>query len=257
MKKTASWIITLCFIFSGLAFAETKDETMLKKIPSLGASFSETSKNIKKYEDVQKEIEKEQALIKKNNLGIEEGREMTQEEAMARYGGMGQQMSMADIQMVQPIQQTISYMHSDYMKEVANISTEISKLDANMQADLEKVRLNFDDKFLKINDGEGSTAADIKKWENLNREYMAAQVKVVDSFLPKKKKLLDEYRAKLGALMAKAAPVYTKAFSTTKNSTVLMQATTLRMNVLGSMNSFLEVHLSVATWKPQNRSRVQ
>ncbi len=257
MKKTASWIIMLCFMVSGIAFAETKDETILKKIPSLGASFNETSKNIKKYEDAQKEIDKELALIKKNNLGIEEGKEMTQEEAMARYGGMGQQMSMADIQMMQPIQEATNYIFTDYTKEITNISTEISKLDADMQADLEKVRLNFDSQFSNINDGECSTQSDVKKWENLNREYMAAQVKAVDSYLPKKKKLLDNYRAKLAGLMAKATPVYTKAFSTTKNNTVLMQATTLRMNVLGSMNSFLEVHLSVAKWKPQNKSRFQ
>ena len=86
---------------------------------------------------------------------------------------------------------------------------------------------------------------------------MAAQIKVMDSYIPKKKKLIDEYRVKLTALVAKAAPAYTKAFSTTKNNTVLMQAATLRMNILGTINSYIELHLSVAKWKPQNRSRVQ
>ncbi len=246
----------ICMFVSGSVMAETREEALFKKIPALAGTYNDTAKNLKKYEDMLKEIDKETKVLMKTYMATpDEGKEMSPEEAMAKFGGMGQGMSMTDIQLVAPLQEGQMYLNSEYLNYIQKVSMDFNKLEAELDKELDKVRKKFESEFNKVNDGEGSTAADVKKWNQLSRDYVTEQVKVMDSFIPKRKKILDEYKGKVTELLSKTGSAYSKAFSSTKNNTVVTQAASLRTNVLASLNDYIERHTAVAAWKPEDKTR--
>jgi hypothetical protein len=235
MKKLFTFILTASIaLAAAAAFGLSKDEAFLKKLPSVPATWSEAVKLTNQMEKIIREIDAEISNVQKSafNKGSGSGEITAADVNMADYSAGA--FSRDDILLMSEVQS----IQSEWMADLQNGEAAKNPL-GDFVDELKKEMGLIDEvyraKYATVNDGEGSTEADVAREKLISVEYAAAQKEQIGKSLKKLSEISLESLKKLSARAAKGGPVADKAFSKTKNQVILGQAGFLRTTTLSAL----------------------